>query len=201
MVSLKHPDIQQTPNTGGERVRQDALLDRLFGSSVNKPTKQRMCQGPSSTGLEYVCPSNTNTSSTIIVDQAVSQNVVVDCPTLPQTFHDISLPELRITEITDPVPHSKDNVDKTPPAKEARQIIKIRRRKMNRHLLKKFKKRMEFTLRKQKLLMKKKKEAVFQARLDTIKKSGVEFDALQFVQKELEKARKGGFQIDVFGSK
>ncbi|XP_041377717.1 uncharacterized protein LOC121390072 [Gigantopelta aegis] len=181
---------------------QNPWVNQSLVSSFNNPAyQQRICQGTPSTPLEYVCPSNKNTSNTIILDRAISQNTIIDCPTLPRIFHDISLPELKIHQIIDPFPHGKDGVDKTPPAIEARQILKIRRRKMNRHLLKKFRKRMAFTLRKQRLLMEKKKEAAFQAKLDVIRKSGEDFNALEFVQKELEMARKGGFQIDVFGPK
>ena len=72
---------------------------------------------------------------------------------------------------------------------------------MKRHLLKKFRKRMAFTLRKIKRARRKKKEAVFQARLATIKDWGDSFDARAWVQEELDKARKGGFYVNVLEKK
>lgn len=85
--------------------------------------------------------------------------------------------------------------------KEARHIQKIRRKKMKRHLLKKFRKRMYFTLKKQRVARKKKKMAVFQARLDQIRNWGESFSAEAFVQEELEKARRGGFYISIMNKK
>lgn len=85
--------------------------------------------------------------------------------------------------------------------KEARQILKIRRKKMKRHLLKKYRKRMFFLLRKQRRERKQKKEAVFQAKLDEIQQWGESFCAREYVLEELKKARQGGFYINILDRK
>lgn len=60
---------------------------------------------------------------------------------------------------------------------------------------------MYFTLKKQRVARKKKKMAVFQARLDQIRNWGESFSAEAFVQEELEKARRGGFYISIMNKK
>ncbi|XP_067659651.1 uncharacterized protein [Haliotis asinina] len=141
---------------------------------------------------EYICPSRLGLTqpAVAILDQSISRQGVLDCPTLPQALRDIIVPEGEVKVIYDPNSHNA-------PVKEAKHIIKIRRRKMNRHLLKKFRKRMLFTLRKQRKDLRKKKEKIFREELHMIRKKGEDFDAMAHVQSELEKARRGGFYIEI----
>ncbi|XP_046547117.1 uncharacterized protein LOC124257160 [Haliotis rubra] len=141
---------------------------------------------------EYICPSRLGLTqpAVAILDQSISKQGVLDCPTLPQALRDVLVPEGEVKVIYDPNSHNA-------PIKEAKHIIKIRRRKMNRHLLKKFRKRMLFSLRKQRKDLRKKKEKIFREELRMITKKGEDFDAMAHVQSELEIARRGGFYIEI----
>ncbi|XP_071109704.1 uncharacterized protein [Haliotis cracherodii] len=141
---------------------------------------------------EYICPSRLGLTqpAVAILDQSISKQGVLDCPTLPQALRDIIAPEGEVKVVYDPHSHKA-------PVKEAKHILKIRRRKMNRHLLKKFRKRMLFTLRKQRKDLRRKKVKIFREELRMITKSGEDFDAMAHVRSELEIARRGGFYIEI----
>ena len=154
---------------------------------------------PGTGHLQYVCPSEKLSTSPqlVIVEESPSGTASYELPQTPALVPFIIDPgsDSAQSEISEPThPHANA-------PKEARAIMKIRRKKMKRHLLKKFRKRMAFTLRKMKRDRKKKKEAVFQARLAGIKDWGDSFSASDWLQEELEKARRGGFYINVLAKK
>lgn len=72
---------------------------------------------------------------------------------------------------------------------------------MNRHLLKKFRKRMKFTLRKQRLQSRRKKEKAFRLVLDKFRIQSDAFDAEQHIKDQLVLAKKGGYKVDIFNTR
>ncbi|CAH1774272.1 unnamed protein product [Owenia fusiformis] len=97
-------------------------------------------------------------------------------------------------EIKDPTVHDRPVI-----RKEARRIQKLRRWRMNRHQLKKLRKRMKYEYRKQRIYKAKKKEAAIQAELDAIMLAAKEWDPLKDVVKQnLDFARRGGYSVNVW---
>ncbi|ESO99407.1 hypothetical protein LOTGIDRAFT_78989, partial [Lottia gigantea] len=76
--------------------------------------------------------------------------------------------------------------------------VKIRRRKMNKHKLKKCRKRQVHKRRTDRIMKEKKKEMRFQEKLASIAQWADDFNAQEFVDNELKLARRGGFSVDVF---
>lgn len=123
-----------------------------------------------------------------------------DCPVTPAKDFDIYLPFPSATiSKKDPDSSLNEWIIENPKAIQAKNILKIRRRKMNKHRLKKFRKRMRFVRRKEMHARRKKKEKIFRAKLDAKIQQGIDFDAEEFLQERLALARKGGYKIDVFG--
>lgn len=165
-----------------------------LSSSLAGSENLSLASWPSADHLQYICPSEKlSTLPDLVILEERPFTVSFELPQIPALIPfiiDPAHPSVQ-SEISEPT-HSHAN---TP--KEARAILKIRRKKMKRHLLKKFRKRMAFALRKMKRDRRKKKEAVFQARLANIKEWGDSFSARNWAQEELEKARMGGFYINV----
>ncbi|KAK7477902.1 hypothetical protein BaRGS_00030811 [Batillaria attramentaria] len=132
----------------------------------------------------------------VVFGDVPSSSSVYDCPNTHTHCHIID-PILSRLPIEIKVPECSQ----TNSPKQARQILKIRRKKMKRHLLKKYRKRMMFTLRKQRRERRRKKEAIFLAKLVKIKQWGESFSARDYVLQELNKARRGGFYINVLAKK
>ncbi|XP_070207138.1 uncharacterized protein [Littorina saxatilis] len=148
--------------------------------------------------LEYICPSQKlSTLPDLTILEQTPGAVSYDLPKIPSLISlIIDTPDRPgQSEVAEP-----ENSQRNTP-KEARYIMKIRRRKMKRHLLKKFRKRMAFTLRKIRREQRRKKEAVFMARLANLKAWGDNFDAKEWAEEELNKARLGGFYINVLAKK
>lgn len=124
----------------------------------------------------------------------------------PLTQNSIELPSgLRIPKIT---PHTLPNVEReiTAPGqnvveKKAKSALKQRRRHMNKHKLKKLRKRMKFVYMKLAQKKFKKKRLLLQQECEGIVNSAKNWDPLEEITHDLEKARKGGFGIDVFERK
>lgn len=172
------------------------LSSKDVTSVLSGVARLNLASWPSGGHLGYICPSEKlTTTPQLIILEELRNTAFYDLPQNPNLTSLIIDPEKcpEKSEIIEPA------VSINHP-KEAREIMKIRRRKMNRHLLKKFRKRMRFTLRKIKREKKKKKELAFQARLAGIREWGQNFSALSWVQEELDKARKGGFYINVLAN-
>ena len=123
-----------------------------------------------------------------------------DCPLTPTKDFDINLPFYStIISKKDPNSSLNDWITEIPEAIQAKNILKIRRKKMNKHQLKKFRKKMRFVRRKEMHARRKKKEKIFQAQLNSKIQQGIDFDAEEFLQEKLALARKGGYKIDLFG--
>lgn len=121
-----------------------------------------------------------------------SLNRIYDCPT--STERDIEAPS-EISSIT-----PKEDPEYNNEIKQAKRIMKTRRRKMNRHKLKKYRKKYKFKIRKLKVLRQKRKDAVFQNKLQARMQSAHDFDALVFIKQEIEQAKRGGYKVDIYAS-
>lgn len=145
---------------------------------------------------EYICPSiqSSMLPRAIILDIANSVVGFYDCPNVLERYSEfITPPHKNVTKNTPP--HGKAQ------EKQAQNLLKIRRRKMNRHLLKKFRKRMKFTLRKQRLQSRRKKEKAFRLVLDKFRIQSDAFDAEQHIKDQLVLAKKGGYKVDIFNTR
>ncbi|CAI9727496.1 Hypothetical predicted protein [Octopus vulgaris] len=135
-----------------------------------------------------------------VIDPLISPLPFYECPV--KSNKDVfQLPFHSPTIISkeDPLSFLNEWIIESPLAIQAKNILKIRRRKMNRHRLKKLRKRMRFVRRKELHKRRKKKEKLFQAKLQAKIQTGIDFDAEEFVQDKLALARKGGYKIDIFG--
>ena len=99
--------------------------------------------------------------------------------------------------IEDPSPLRNGVNGNAPIKKEAARMIGIRRLKMNKHQLKKLRKRMLFHNRKMADIKKKRKESKVVAHLNMIRSWGTNFNAEEFVKDQVATARKGGFKVDI----
>ncbi|XP_064599469.1 small ribosomal subunit protein mS38-like [Liolophura sinensis] len=142
--------------------------------------------------LEYNLP--TTSVLRVIHKGKVMENNIFECPSLI-SGHPLSNP------IVEPCTEKEIMApEKTKVEKLAKNILKIRRRKMNRHHLKKLRKRMKFVFRKRLHRKLKLKEAKLQEEFRAIMKRAEDFEPRDFVQKNLELARKGGFHVNIFES-
>ncbi|KAK6177758.1 hypothetical protein SNE40_015796 [Patella caerulea] len=164
-------------------------------TSLNKITSPSFKLSAVINNTEYVCPTSKSNVNVVILDRNIVERQY-DCPTSIQTVQDIIAPHVNKINVTTPPPNTNDTTGKF-----ARNIMKIRRRKMNKHLLKKFRKANLFKLRIQTQQLKKKKERIFAAHLATYTKAAKDFDAEEFIKSELELARRGGFYVDVLGNR
>lgn len=101
---------------------------------------------------------------------------------------------LKIVPIEDPQihPHLPVIKKETMP-----HLINVRKRKMKKHKLKKFRKRMIFLHRKLTEIKKKRKEKALQAIERSFATSAREFDAEKYVAEHIKDAKRGGWKIDV----
>ncbi|GAB1603399.1 aurora kinase A-interacting protein-like isoform X1 [Argonauta hians] len=138
--------------------------------------------------------------SPLVKDPLISPLPFYDCP-VKSNKDEFQLPYHSPTVISKEDPESTLNewIIESPLAIQAKNILKIRRRKMNRHRLKKLRKRMRFVRRKELHRRRKKKEKILQEQLQAKIQTGIDFDAEEFVQDKLALARKGGYKIDIFG--
>jgi 6-pyruvoyl-tetrahydropterin synthase len=110
----------------------------------------------------------------------------------------------RVVSITDPNPLQRI-IDQGAPVvkKEARQMstIRIRRKKMKKHQLRRLRKRMRFLMRKLKAVKLKKKEKRMQEYEKEKKRWADEFDAEKVIDEHLVKARDCGWGIDILAER
>ncbi|KAL3861086.1 hypothetical protein ACJMK2_007167 [Sinanodonta woodiana] len=131
------------------------------------------------------------------------QQVSIDCPNnVHSLLNDIFTPSS--IRIENPVSDPKPTVDKESPGQMQPEkltkwnVIAIRRKKMNRHKLKKRRKKLKFLYRKIRQRRLKKKEQKLQEEVESIRARGTKYDALQEVKDNLAQARKGGYHMDIF---
>ncbi|KAK3578022.1 hypothetical protein CHS0354_027235 [Potamilus streckersoni] len=136
------------------------------------------------------------------IDRA-GQQVSIDCPNnVHSLLNDIFTPSS--IRIENPVSDPKPTVDKESPGQMQPEkqtkcsILTIRRKKMNRHKLKKRRKKFKFLYRKIRQRRLKKKEQKLQEEVESIRAWGKKYDALQEVKDNLAQARKAGYHMEIF---
>jgi len=151
------------------------------------------CSGLSRDIQEYVCPSrHTNNTNFVILDNIASIASFYDCP-VSTVIDKIKAPTIQKVEIL-------EGPGKSSPKMEAKIIMKIRHKKMKKHKLKKLRKRMYFLWSRQKRARKMKRLKIYFKELEEIKAKGENFNAEDFVREQIEKAKKGGYGINVLDS-
>lgn len=112
----------------------------------------------------------------------------------------VTPPPLAIVPIDDPNPLQAVIDQGAPPVhKEAMPwLVGVRHRKMKKHKLRKFRKRMIFLFRKLKEIKRKKKEKVMLALERECAQKANDFDPELYVDRLITKAKRGGWGIDIF---
>ncbi|GFO35130.1 pyruvate dehydrogenase e1 beta subunit [Plakobranchus ocellatus] len=143
---------------------------------------------------EYKCPTRLleRLSQVAILDKTPGPNLAYICPVAVPVIDNVA-PDVGKSEVQEPVPQTA--------VKEAKQILRIRHKKMKKHKLKKLRKRMYFLWKKQKQVRKAKRMAIYNKELEDIKSTGEQFNAEDFVRSQIAKAKRGGYYINVFESK
>ncbi|XP_059143330.1 uncharacterized protein LOC131930747 [Physella acuta] len=146
---------------------------------------------------EYRCPSRLlgHLTQLVILDKISAVKSFYDCPVANNIIDAVEAPTIKKSEMI-------EEPGRSSPAKEAKiiSIMRIRHKKMKKHKLKKLRHRMYFVWSRQRRAKNAKKMKAYRKELERIKMSGETFDAMDFVQKQLTKARKGGYSINVFES-
>uniref|UniRef100_A0A0B7A2Y9 Ribosomal protein mS38 C-terminal domain-containing protein n=1 Tax=Arion vulgaris TaxID=1028688 RepID=A0A0B7A2Y9_9EUPU len=139
---------------------------------------------------KYICPSRllNNDVNLVILDNVTSITNYYDCP-VSTIIDNMKMPSQEKSEIS-------DGPGKNAPKMEAKIIMKIRHRKMKKHKLKKLRKRMYHLWRRHKLARRARRMKIYLKELEEIKKTGEVFNALEFVQQQIAKAKKGGYGLN-----
>lgn len=151
---------------------------------------------------EYILPTTTVNSiqRKTILDPSVSPQSY-QLPTFSRIVTEkVTPPPLAITPIADPNPLQVVIDQGAPPLrKEAMPwLIGVRHRKMKKHKLRKFRKRMIFLFRKLNEIKRKKKEKVMLALEREFAQKANDFDPEVYANRLITKAKRGGWGIDIF---
>merc|ERR1711923_48189 len=107
-------------------------------------------------------------------------------------------PNLHDNEVSEP---PQNNMSEETRAKHCKfGIMKIRHLKMKKHKQKKLLKKMYFVWKKDKERKEARAKLAHLRDLAAIKKTGDDFDANSYVKEQLQKARRGGYAINIFKS-
>ena len=152
--------------------------------------------------VSYHLPTTSTNSiqKKTIVDPIVTPHLY-KLPTFSRVVTEkVTPPPLAIVPIEDPNPLQPAIDQGAPPVhKEAMPwLIGVRHRKMKKHKLKKFRKRMIFLFRKLNEIKKKKKEKVMLALERDFAQRADDFDAEKYADRLITKAKRGGWGIDIF---
>ena len=149
-----------------------------------------------------------NISGTDTIVDNIKPVPVHDCPKTRNQNLEISVPSLINKLPTLPIgdPGTSHTQMESPGTSSLEKLadtdrMRVRRRKMKKHQQRRRKAKLWPILRKQKFQKELRKKALFQKELDRIKSYGTNFDAMQEVKSNLEKARKMGYMFDIFGEK
>lgn len=153
---------------------------------------------------EYQCPSKTKPHMEIfdIVNSTVD---FYECPDSSKFDVDFILPTMQFFNDLD-IGRECPGTDKPEMLAKRRKryemrILRIRARKMNRHKLEKFRKRMKYVFRKFKLRKVKRKQEKLKAEIEEMHAAVRSYDPLAVIKEEIALARRGGFRIDLYGTK
>ncbi|KAK2184841.1 hypothetical protein NP493_250g01043 [Ridgeia piscesae] len=151
---------------------------------------------------EYVLPTTSVNSiqKKTILDPTITPQSY-DLPTFSRIVTEkVTPPPFAITPIADPNPLQAVIDQGAPPLhKEAMPwLVGVRHRKMKKHKLKKFRKRMIFLFRKLNEIKRKKKEKAMLALEREFAQKANDFDPEDYVGRLITKAKRGGWGIDIF---
>lgn len=118
-----------------------------------------------------------------------------DLPTLPGLADRKDMPNVSPASV--PVTVGDPNTTEITPKMVLPELITIRRRKMKKHKLKKFRKRMRFVMRRRRQKKAKQKEREIQQYEREQAKLGQAYSAEKYVDEQLALARKSGWHIDI----
>lgn len=146
---------------------------------------------------EYQCPSRLleHFSQLVILDTVVDKTPLYDCPMSSGLGNPLIAPNVHDMEIIEPPPTNSTN---NSPDKLAKHILIIRHKKMKKHKRKKLAKKMRFVWAKFRMRRRARKAKRYKKMILAIRKTGTDFDAREFVENQLIKARKGGYSVNVF---
>ena len=125
-----------------------------------------------------------------------------ELPKLPGSCAEITTPT-HATQVTSLVtPGTNDIVKITPGVEQQKKYansttLKMKHKRMKKHRLKRMRKRLESIHKKARYIIKTKKEKKFANRLNQLKVMGEQFDAERFVKQKLQKAKRGGYAINI----
>lgn len=118
-----------------------------------------------------------------------------DLPTLPGLADRKDMPDVSPTSV--PVTVEDPNKTEITPKMVLPKLITIRRKKMKKHKLKKFIKRMRFVMRRRRQKKEKRKEREIQQYEREQAKLGQAYSPEKYVDEQLALARKSGWHIDI----
>lgn len=144
----------------------------------------------------YECPANPEHPQNVILDVNSYPQTLYDCPTNISLDVDKFLPKFQNLTISEINHNDITNSN----AKIASNCLKIRRKKLNRHFYKKVRSRLKFKIKQAKLKKQRKKEKALQVIVKSILNKGFTFDAEEYMQDCLQKAKSVGYKIDLFAN-
>lgn len=144
------------------------------------------------------------TNTSIQIGDFPISNISYECPKIPALDIEITPPPSlnKVKPLDDPrtnqIKRRSPGVDM--PEKQASERMRIRHKKMKKHQLKRLRERTWPIIRKTRHLKHIKKMRLYNNKLETLRSYGSQFDAMDFIQSSVNKARKRGYFIDVLGS-
>ncbi|OWF41220.1 uncharacterized protein LOC110462744 [Mizuhopecten yessoensis] len=146
--------------------------------------------------IEYKCPS-LRLVEVAILDITNTTTTSYDCPNLTSIIEkEIILPS---SSSADQIEMPTSNTNDV--AKQAKNILKIRKRMRKKHKLRKWRKLRESEIRKELLYKLKKREARREQHLESVRSKGEVFDANTFMENIIQQARRGGYRTNLFEEK
>ncbi|XP_060073470.1 uncharacterized protein LOC132553257 [Ylistrum balloti] len=161
-----------------------------------KDLRTRIALDSASLGLdlEYKCPS-LHKQKVAILDIAEKTTTSYDCPNLISIIDkEIILPNSSLLNQVE-MPTAKKNDTE----KHAKNILKIRKRMRKKHQLRKWRKKRESEIRKEKAYKMKKREAKRDKVIEGLVNKGTVFNADTFMEEIMRKAQRGGYRTSLFG--
>ena len=139
-----------------------------------------------------------------VIQNSILKKTILDPQTNPQRYDLPCHTILDLEKVTPTVDRIQPVMDpsRTPGQPAARietmpYLVNIRHKKMKKHKLKKFRKRMIFLHRKLNEIKKKKKEKVIVAMERSFATSAQEFNAEEYIENHIKEAKRGSWKIDV----
>ena len=198
----RQPQFNPFTNTSTTPSFNTQLMAPSHGQLGNLETLMTQLRMQAAGSVSYHLPTTSTNSirKKTIVDPIVTPRLY-ELPTFSRVVTEkVTPPPLAIVPIEDPNPLQPAIDQGAPPVhKEAMPwLIGVRHRKMKKHKLKKFRKRMIFLFRKLNEIKKKKKEKIMLALERDFAQRGSDFDAEKYTARLITQAKRGGWGIDIF---